>query len=624
MASNQEVEITVLENSKVVAQLKTTTFPIIFGRSPECSIKLGNFEYISRTHGTITYNNGQIRVSDLNSRNGITYRGSKNIDFILEKNADSFKVVDLTFNIKLLNIVDLPVTVSKLGITSEESIVVYKPKLPEAPFNDQSQDKFVTHQQKTNQDQPVKFSILPVPGLQNTHPSLLCLQAVISWDGDIFDVRNFYVGDQILLSDKEESPIYIPFLKKTIKYMGKYANDGGYIDLSSESHWSLFSGEMPYDESMLTREGRLKKSNQKVTIKLNLTEVLSAELGLGICLHFRYVPVPRPFIRKTWIENREEFKKATWTSGLIHAVISIFALLSAPKLEAPKLPDIPPRIAKLIVEPPPQIITPPPPKKEIISPVEPKTEAKVEKIIKKPEIVVPKPMVEKVKQARVDKTYERIEKKRLQETPPSSEVALENLFKSNTISKNPGIKLDSKNFNVAMNNSSKFSPNQGFSNLSNALKNKKSELNSGFQSGDGGGAAIGKINFAQNSSGSKTGKRNIEGAVLGSPKIIGKLDGSQGLTNDAVMSVVNKYLGDVQRCYERALFADSTLAGRVEYEWDIEPSGGVSGVRIKRSEMARADSLNECVISIFRKMKFPSSKNGKATVANIGFPFGKH
>jgi hypothetical protein len=111
---------------------------------------------------------------------------------------------------------------------------------------------------------------------------------------------------------------------------------------------------------------------------------------------------------------------------------------------------------------------------------------------------------------------------------------------------------------------------------------------------------------------------------VGVPKLdSSKLSATQGLSNDVVMAVVNRFLPDIQRCYERALFDDSTLAGRIEYEWVIDPSGQVTSARVVSSQMARADSLNNCVLGVFKKMQFPKSTNGQPTIAKIGFPFGQ-
>ena len=89
------------------------------------------------------------------------------------------------------------------------------------------------------------------------------------------------------------------------------------------------------------------------------------------------------------------------------------------------------------------------------------------------------------------------------------------------------------------------------------------------------------------------------------------------------MEVVKHYLSDIQQCYERSMISTPGLAGRVEYEWDITPRGGVTDVRVKKSEMTGGDALNSCVSDVFKKMKFPVAKNGMGTTPNIGFPFGR-
>ena len=136
-------------------------------------------------------------------------------------------------------------------------------------------------------------------------------------------------------------------------------------------------------------------------------------------------------------------------------------------------------------------------------------------------------------------------------------------------------------------------------------------------------SAAGSGGFKESGVTSKAGQRGVEGAVVGTPSFSGG-GATNGLKNDQVMSVVNKYLSDIHRCYERALFENPNLIGRIEYEWDISASGNVTDVRVKRADMANADKLNSCVMDVFRRMKFPNAASGESTLANIGFPFGKH
>ena len=114
----------------------------------------------------------------------------------------------------------------------------------------------------------------------------------------------------------------------------------------------------------------------------------------------------------------------------------------------------------------------------------------------------------------------------------------------------------------------------------------------------------------------------MRGVVVGSPKLM-EITRSEGLTQKQVMDVVKQHLGKVQRCYERALLSNSSIAGRVEYEWYITPKGQVKWAKVKSSEVQNGSELNSCVTKVFKDMKFPVAKNGESTQPSIGLPFGR-
>ncbi|MCB0421318.1 MAG: AgmX/PglI C-terminal domain-containing protein, partial [Bdellovibrionales bacterium] len=118
------------------------------------------------------------------------------------------------------------------------------------------------------------------------------------------------------------------------------------------------------------------------------------------------------------------------------------------------------------------------------------------------------------------------------------------------------------------------------------------------------------------------GSRGVAGAVIGTPRLM-KVNRTEGLTQKQVMAVVKQNAGKIQQCYERALLSAPGLQGRVEYGWHITPSGKVKWAKVKNSSVRNADSLNNCVITVFEKMKFPAAKNGASTEPTIGFPFGR-
>ena len=129
--------------------------------------------------------------------------------------------------------------------------------------------------------------------------------------------------------------------------------------------------------------------------------------------------------------------------------------------------------------------------------------------------------------------------------------------------------------------------------------------------------------FSNKNLSNKTGRRRVKGAPVGSPKLLNSPNRTQGLTSSQVMAIVNKHLSEVQRCYERALFNQPNLAGRIEYEWTISSRGKVKSVNVRRSEMSGDQYLNKCVKKVFVRMRFPTATNGQSTVGSIGFPFGK-
>ncbi|MBK7890165.1 MAG: AgmX/PglI C-terminal domain-containing protein [Bdellovibrionales bacterium] len=98
---------------------------------------------------------------------------------------------------------------------------------------------------------------------------------------------------------------------------------------------------------------------------------------------------------------------------------------------------------------------------------------------------------------------------------------------------------------------------------------------------------------------------------------------TEGLTREQVMKIVQKHQGQIQQCYERSLMDDANLAGRAEFEWEISAQGSVTSVSVKESNLRNGEKLLDCVKGVFKKMAFPSAKNGASTTPTIGLPFGR-
>jgi hypothetical protein len=95
------------------------------------------------------------------------------------------------------------------------------------------------------------------------------------------------------------------------------------------------------------------------------------------------------------------------------------------------------------------------------------------------------------------------------------------------------------------------------------------------------------------------------------------VSGEGHLDRGAIQKVVNSHLYQVQGCYERQLAANPTLGGKATFQWVINTSGGVSGVRIAQSSIASVEVMS-CIQGAISRWSFPKPEGGSVTVT---YPF---
>jgi TonB family protein len=95
------------------------------------------------------------------------------------------------------------------------------------------------------------------------------------------------------------------------------------------------------------------------------------------------------------------------------------------------------------------------------------------------------------------------------------------------------------------------------------------------------------------------------------------VSGEGHLDRGAIQKVVNSHLYQVQGCYERQLAQNPSLAGKATFQWTINTSGGVSGVRIAQSSIASVEVMS-CIQGAIQRWSFPKPEGGSVTVT---YPF---
>lgn len=646
------LKIEVREKGQVVLSGEFDEFPITIGRASHCVIALPTYGFVSSLHATITEEESSFLISDMNSKAGLATLAAKPFLNARFTQSGTFQITNsLIFTVRRVD----NVTASTNASTTATAEITDPARLAPAPDDGATVPMYVPpvpHAPAPPRDHLVSLAdslmLETQPRFHKYKPQQFSLQGVLVWGEDILDVRQFRAGDKIWVGGDQDSPVYLPGTKKPI-HLGKMNGPKGQLALSKDINWRIRRDGIDFTPETAQNSQLIKHAGERQVVDLNHGDFVTLDLGQSVALHLRYVENARFFIRRTWLENREEFLKAMTISGALHAAIMILLVLGAPKSEAPQIENVPPRFAKLLVEPPPMPLAPPKPEPTPEIKPEPTPLPVVEKkpepkpVVQKPE-PKPKPIKqakktpEKKKPVKVEKVVQKqpetpqpdpkpVPVKVEPPKPSASEVAaneLMDVFSSvpapAASGGNKAIKIDRSTASV----DPAGQPGISTTGVSGALKAKGGKLQAG--GGFAGGvstAKAGQFGYSKTPGGSKAGNRGIAGGIVGTPKLDDFSVSTNGLSDKEIMTEVNKHLSKINRCYERALLNDSNLAGRVQYEWDITPAGKVTAVRIKRSELSNGDSLNSCVMLVFKAMKFPAAKNKQPTMATIGFPFGK-
>ncbi len=615
--SNIEVSIKITQGGNALYSGEFSSFPVICGRSRDCDIVLADVGFISRNHFAINCVDEQILISDLDSKYGITYKGQRVPNINLKG--------DGIFNIHNLEI----------SIRSRTVGQVFRERKT-APISIPHKDFLEKNKGSIHKGLEIREELFfeHNPNLYKYPMGALKAMCVISWHGDVYEVFSYSMDEDIIMGPQEEDSLYLPMLNQKIK-IGRYDRSGLNIFLNKDSDFKLLRGEKEIGPEVLAAERRISNLGSHLNISLKPGDSFYTDIGNSFSLHMGYIVNPTPFLKKSWIENKEEFKRAIKISAWVHAIVTAFALMVTPKPNVPKIEGVEPRYARLLVEPPKQILAPPPPirlKPPPPPPPPPPEEKPPEPVKEKPKPV--KMVVEKkLIKPRPNPVPKKQVERKLPPAPPvqqqvvveepkptKAEATLQELNDLFSDMPKPGgssaagtggpvkISRDAKPIKGALPKAVDVATGTG--------------LSSGINEGPSLGKKVGRGGYQEPTVKGVAGKRAVKGAVVGTPSFK-PVKTNQGLTNDEVMKVINKAIQNIQQCYERELFNDPNLSGRVEYEWEINPQGRVVDISVKSSEMGRADKLNNCVMKVIRGLSFPKSKNGQSTIATIGFPFGK-
>lgn len=639
-----KIHIKIINNDKIIFDQIFDKLPISIGRDPNCDVALTNYDTVSAQHATIIPIGNQICIINNTASNGLIYNNESVDNLALE---DETKVqinpLDIIIKKEVIIVSKEDVTLKIPSPTNEQNKAKV-PNLMNSKQNIGTKNASVNKTNKINSNKKNKNLNLNNKNfhqngafIQRIETNKIALEGSLIWRGQVLDTKVFHKNDVLSLSPNPDNGFYIPNLKRTFslaQFNG--ASTKCILPINSKGQVTDKNNHVSDLQSVLKTNYKKKSA----LLKINNDQSCIIKITNDIDLQLQHIEAPKLFSQIKFLIPEKLFKKTLKGSGVLHLIILLTALLLAPTQEVPKVKNLPPRIAKLLVPTKKKVEVKPeikkPLKKEKIVKTKKKIKAKKKKIVKqKKRIYKPKKVVVRTnkRMKKINKMPFTVKTKTVSTRPNRGKItnkknikkvgalaALGALGKSKQISSKKPVAIN-------INKNAGGSPGKVRANsVIGAIKSKNGKLaagGSGSLKTHGKGFGTGSGYGVQGIKGRAGGRgRDVAATVVGTPTLM-KISDTEGLSQKEVMDVVKKHAGKISSCYERSLLSNPGLSGKIEYEWKIKPSGQVSWAKVKKSDIQNSSELNNCVIAVFKKMKFPKAKNGESTQPNIGLPFGR-
>lgn len=92
----------------------------------------------------------------------------------------------------------------------------------------------------------------------------------------------------------------------------------------------------------------------------------------------------------------------------------------------------------------------------------------------------------------------------------------------------------------------------------------------------------------------------------------------EGLTKEEVAKVIHAHMSEIRFCYESAIVADPTIAGKVMIDFKINAQGRVATAAVGESSLS-SRQVQSCLVGKLRSWQFPQPRGG-VNVA-VSYPF---
>lgn len=142
--------------------------------------------------------------------------------------------------------------------------------------------------------------------------------------------------------------------------------------------------------------------------------------------------------------------------------------------------------------------------------------------------------------------------------------------------------------------------------------------------GGGTGLGIGGLGSGTGRGSGGSGNIDLGGRGKGMTRIVpGKIIYEGGLSREEIQRVINRVMSQIKYCYEKELNKDPNLEGKLVMSWIITGSGDVGSAQAAENTFGggSAPPIEQCVLRIIQRLKFPNPKGGGQVFVTYPFVF---
>jgi hypothetical protein len=161
------------------------------------------------------------------------------------------------------------------------------------------------------------------PQAAQLKPQQRVLESYVIWKDQIYNLNQFYAGDNIIIGSGPEATVVVPTMNKLFK-LAQFDGMNTQIFIPHHLKFELENETQNYSQDHAPTSPSVSKKNNFYTLKLGASDLLTIQVAPDIFIHLRYAPSPREFsVKMNWMKG-EAMKVPALIVGVLAVMVCAY------------------------------------------------------------------------------------------------------------------------------------------------------------------------------------------------------------------------------------------------------------------------------------------------------------